>query len=184
MSEKTAKDLTPERFDRFLAWLCSDREKAGEEYERLRFRLTTFFSARRARFPEELADETINRVILKISEETIENKLGYIYGVAKNIFLESLRKEKDHLNIDDVSITAPVAAAGFSDDCLNRCLSQLPKDNRRFILDYFSESKAAKVALHKEMSGTMGSSIEAVRMRVVRIKRKLKVCIEECMALN
>lgn len=177
----TAKDVTSERFESFLNWLCEEREKAGEEYERLRFRLMTFFSVRRARFPEELADETINRVILKIGEETIENKLGYIYGVAKNIFLESLRKEKDHLNIDEIHVAAPVAAPGFSNDCLNKCLGQLPVDNRRFILDYFSESKSAKVALHKEMSGSMGSSIEAVRMRVVRIKRKLKICVEDCM---
>jgi DNA-directed RNA polymerase specialized sigma24 family protein len=176
-----AKHITPEGFDRFLTWLCAEREKAGEEYERLRFRLMTFFSARRARFPEELADETINRVILKIGEETIENKLGYVYGVAKNIFLESLRKEKDHLNIDDVTIVAQPDAPSFSNDCLNKCLGQLPQDNRRFILDYFSESKSAKVALHRQMSGTMETSIEAVRMRVVRIKRKLKICVEDCM---
>jgi DNA-directed RNA polymerase specialized sigma24 family protein len=177
----TAKDVTSERFDDFLNWLCADRDKAGEEYERLRFRLITFFSVRRARFPEELADETINRVTLKIGEETIENKLGFIYGVAKNIFLESLRKEKDHLNIDEINVAAPVAVQEFSNDCLNKCLGQLPTDNRRFILDYFSESKAAKVALHREMSGSTGTSIEAVRMRVVRIKRKLKVCVEDCM---
>lgn len=176
-----AKDLTSDQFSLFLDWLCAEREKAGEEYERLRFRLLTFFSARRARFPEELADETINRVILKIGEETIENKLGYIYGVAKNIFLESLRKEKDHLNIDEISLAAPVASPVFSNECLNSCLGHLPPENRRFILDYFSESKAAKVELHKEMSGTAGASIEAVRMRVVRIKRKLKICVEDCM---
>jgi len=176
-----AKLITPERFDRFLGWLCEDRERAGEEYERLRFRLMTFFSVRRARFPEELADETINRVIIKLGEEIIENKLGYIYGVAKNVFLESLRKEKDHLNIDEVNITAPTDAPSFSNDCLNKCLRQLPVDNRRFILDYFSESKSAKIALRREMSGTMETSIEAVRMRVVRIKRKLKICIEDCM---
>ncbi len=179
-----AKEVTPEQFDLFLNWLCEDREKAGEEYERLRFRLMTFFSARRARFPEELADETINRVILKIGEEVIENKLGYLYGVAKNIFLESLRKEKDHLNIDEINIAARTEAPSFSGDCLNTCLGRLPADNRRFILDYFSESKSAKIALHREMSGMMETSIEAVRMRVVRIKRKLKVCVEDCMNMN
>jgi DNA-directed RNA polymerase specialized sigma24 family protein len=182
VGEKMAiREVTQEQFELFLNWLCDDREKAGEEYERLRFRLMTFFSVRRARFPEELADETINRVILKIGDIIIENKLGFIYGVAKNIFLESLRKEKEHLNVDDISIAAPVAVAGFSNECLNKCLGQLPADKRSFILDYFSESKAAKVALRKEMSGSAGASIEAVRMQVVRIKRKLKICVEECM---
>jgi DNA-directed RNA polymerase specialized sigma24 family protein len=177
----SVEQITPEQFDLFLSWLCPGRENAGDEYERLRFRLMTFFSVRRTRFPEELTDETINRVVLKIGGEVIENKLGYIYGVAKNIFLEALRKEKEHLNIDEISVAAPSAVPEFSNDCLNKCLSQLPPDNRRFILDYFSESKAAKIVLHKQMSGNTGASIEAVRMRVVRIKRKLKVCVEECL---
>jgi len=70
-------------FADFLAWLNPKDERAGEEYERLRFRLYTFFSQRHCRFAEELVDETINRVILKSSEEKIENKLAYCYCVAK-----------------------------------------------------------------------------------------------------
>src|SRR6185436_20366300 len=71
------KEITSEAFASFLEWLSPDRDRAGEEYERLRFRLTTFFAQRHCRFPDELADETINRVILKSSEQQIENKLAY-----------------------------------------------------------------------------------------------------------
>lgn len=83
------KEVTTEKFTNFLAWLSPDGDSsAGEAYERLRFRLCTFFSQRHCRFSDELADETINRVILKISEENIENKLAYCYGVAKNVYRE------------------------------------------------------------------------------------------------
>jgi DNA-directed RNA polymerase specialized sigma24 family protein len=102
----TKKELTREKFAGFLEWLNPDRDRAGEEYERLRFRLCTFFSQRRCSFADELADETINRVILKSSEERIENKIAYCYGVAKNVFRESLRKERPHLDIDEVDLAA------------------------------------------------------------------------------
>src|SRR6185369_1081904 len=90
---KVKKEITRERFEGFLDWLSPDRARAGEEYERLRFCLCRFFSHRQCRFADELADETINRVILKSSEEQIENKLAYCYGVARNVYRESLRKE-------------------------------------------------------------------------------------------
>src|SRR5919206_345066 len=107
---KPGKEVTQEKFAGFLEWLSPVGADAGEEYERLRFRLCTFFSQRRCRFPEELADETINRVILKIGEETIENRLAYFYGVAKNVYRESLRKERDHLDVDELRLAAPPAA--------------------------------------------------------------------------
>ena len=90
---KASKEITPEKFAGFLAWLAPDAETAGAEYERLQFRLINYFVNRNCRFADELAEETINRVILKIGLEKIENKMAFVYGFAKNIHLESLRKE-------------------------------------------------------------------------------------------
>ena len=177
------KELTPERFAKFLSWLDPVSEKAGEKYERLRFRLTTFFSHRKCRFSEELADETINRVILKIEEEKIENKTAYCYGVAKFVFLESLRKEKDHENVDDIQVKADDEdEEEFSNPCLDECLKKLSSKNRSLILEYFSENKQAKIDLHKKMSEKLTISKTALRMKILRIKKKLKICMVECLA--
>jgi DNA-directed RNA polymerase specialized sigma24 family protein len=176
------KQLTPEKFEFFLRWLDPVQEQACDEYEKLRFRLITFFSHRKSLFPEDLADETINRVILKINEENIENKLAYFFGVAKNVYLESLRKEKVHLNVDDIEpVAPPPAEPAFSDDCLNECLAQLSPENRTLILDYFSEEKQAKISAHKQLSKALKMSQTALRMKIVRIKKKLKLCLTECM---
>jgi DNA-directed RNA polymerase specialized sigma24 family protein len=177
------KQLTPEKFEFFLRWLDPVQEQACDEYEKLRFRLITFFSHRNSLFPEDLADETINRVILKINEESIENKLAYFFGVAKNVYLESLRKERVHLNVDDIEpVAPPPSEPAFSDDCLKRCLDQLTGENRLLILDYYSEDKQAKITAHKQLSETMKMSQTALRMKIVRIKKKLKQCVVECMA--
>jgi DNA-directed RNA polymerase specialized sigma24 family protein len=176
------KDVTREKFASFLEWLNPDRDLAGEEYERLRFRLCTFFSQRQCRFADELADETINRVILKVSEERIENKIGYCYGVAKNIFRESLRKERTHLDIDDVTIAAKdPEEQSFSDECLDKCLEKLSPESRNLLLDYFSEAKQAKIELHRRISAGLATTQTALRMRVMRTKHKLKICVQECM---
>ena len=177
------KQLTPEKFELFLRWLDPILEKAGEEYEKIRFRLMTFFSHRNCLFPEDLSDETINRVILKVAEEPIENKMAFCYGVAKNVYLESLRKEKLHSNVDDIDPAAPPPVdAEFSDDCLNKCLDELPGENKVLILDYFSEDKQAKIDSHKKISENLKTTQTALRMKIVRIKQKLKVCLKECMA--
>jgi len=70
-------------------------ESIVELFESLRAKLTTFFEVRRCIDPEELADETLQRVVLKICQGTeVSNLVGYSYGVAKNIFMEHVRSEK------------------------------------------------------------------------------------------
>jgi len=171
------------KFAGFLDWLSPDRDRAGEEYERLRFRLCTFFSQRRCSFADELADETINRVILKSSEETIENKIAYCYGVAKNVFRESLRKARPQLDIDEVNLVAKVPdEPSFSRECLDKCLEKLPPASSDLLLNYFSETKLAKIELHRSISESLKTSQTALRMRILRVKLKLKICVQECMS--
>lgn len=178
----TKKEVTREKFASFLEWLAPDHDSAGEEYERLRFRLCTFFSQRHCVFADELADETINRVILKSSEEQIENKLAYCYGVARNVYRESLRRERPHLDIDEVTISAKAPEQQtFSSECLDQCLEKLPPESRTLLLDYFSEAKMAKIQLHRRISEGLQTTQTALRMRVMRTKQKLKICVQECM---
>jgi DNA-directed RNA polymerase specialized sigma24 family protein len=179
---KVKKEVTREKFASFLEWLNPDRDLAGEEYERLRFRLCTFFSQRHCSFADELADETINRVIFKVSEVKIESKIAYFYGVAKNVYRESLRKERIHLDIDEVAIAAKVPPEqSFSNECLDKCLQKLSPESRNLLLDYFSEAKQAKIELHRRISEGLAMTQTALRMRVMRTKHKLKICVQECM---
>lgn len=180
---KANKDITREKFANFLAWLSPDASIAGEEYERLRFRLSTFFSQRRCGDSDDLADESINRVILKSSDENIENKLAYCYGIARNVFRESLRKERPHVDIDEVTVAAKAPEEqSFSRECLDKCLAELSPENRNLILDYFSEARQTKIDLHRRISESLEMTQTALRMRVMRIKQKLKICVQECMS--
>lgn len=180
---QTKKEVTPERFAAFLEWLSPDRDRAGEAYESLRFRLCTFFSQRRCSFADELADETINRVIIKSADEPIENKIGFCYGVAKNVYRESLRKTRPQVDLDEVMVAAkePEEEPEFSHDCLDQCLASLSPDSRTLLLEYFSEAKRQKIEMHRRISATLKTTQTALRMRVMRTKQKLKLCVQQCM---
>lgn len=180
---KAKKEITREELFTFLEWLNPDHERAAEEYERLRSLLCHFFSLRRCNFADELADETINRVILKSSETEIDNKFAYFYGVARNVYRESLRKERVHVDIEDVTIVAKQPEApSFSSECLDKCLEKLSHEHRDLVLDYFSSEKMDKIKLRRRLSAGLKMTQPAVRMLVLRTKRKLKICIHECMS--
>lgn len=176
------REVTRENFEIFLRWLSPEQEKIGEEYEKLRFRLCTFFASRRCFFAEELADEVINRITVLAGKEVIENKTAYIYGVARNVYLESLRKEKIHANVDDLNLAAETPVeSDFSNECLDKCLGELPSQRRDLILGYFSEQRSAKIVARKKASAEMDISQTALRMRVLRIKQQLSACVKDCM---
>ena len=180
---QVTKEVTREKFTNFLAWLSpGGGDDGGEAYEKLRFCLSTYFAQRRCPFPDELADETINRVIVKSSEERIENKLAYCYGVARNVYRESLRRARCRVDIEEVTLAArEPEEESFSGECLDKCLAELPDESRTLILEYFSEVRTEKIKLHRRLSESLATTQTALRMRVMRIKMKLKVCLRECM---
>jgi hypothetical protein len=98
VSVKKQWTLTQVAFDSLLAWLDPERERAGEKYEVIRARLIKVFAYRGCHTPEELADETINRVTRKIdtvAESYDGDPALYFYGVAQMIHLEYLRRKTE-----------------------------------------------------------------------------------------
>src|SRR5215831_16309091 len=84
-----APTLTAEAFTKLLACLDPERERAGEKYEDLRRTLIKYFEWRGAPFPEDHADETLNRVARKLNEGVeVRNVNGYSYEVARRVCLE------------------------------------------------------------------------------------------------
>ena len=67
---KTLHILKQEEFDRLLCWLDPDPERAGLTYEKIRWRLVAILASRGCTSPEELADETIDRVARRVVEGT------------------------------------------------------------------------------------------------------------------
>jgi DNA-directed RNA polymerase specialized sigma24 family protein len=108
--------------------------------------------------------------------------MAYCYGVAKNVYRESLRGERRRAELDEAALAAPEPEEpGLTHECLDRCLAELPDEGRDLILRYFSEKKLAKVELHRRIAESLKLTQTAFRMRIYRIKRELTACVRECM---
>ena len=181
-ARRITRTLEQAELDRLLVWLDSDRERAGERYEQIRWRLITIFAARNCAVPEELADETIDRVARRVADiETnyTGDKALYFFGVANNVHHEYLKRPAPP--------ESAVAIDEGDDDreqrhrCLEQCLGKLPADTREMLMRYYSQEKQAKIDLHKAMAGQMGVTINTLRLRVLRLKEKLQPCIKRCL---
>ena len=187
-SPKKERELTPQAFTKLLAKLSADPEIAGGEYEELRRRLIKFFEWRGSFFPEELADETLNRMARKIDEgEAIEkNVIAMALGVARFVFLEALKHPGNkRAALEELALGgAPTESRGDDDDlcvmCLRECLGGLSEENRELIIEYYQGEGRAKTEVRKTLAGKLGISLNALFSRAKRIRDKLEQCVTRC----
>jgi DNA-directed RNA polymerase specialized sigma24 family protein len=172
---------TQEDFNRLLSWLDSDRDRAGERYERIRRKLILLFASRGGTSPEEMADECINRVIKKLPE--IEQQYtgspeNYFFGVVNFIVLEWQRRDRP------IAIPLPEPASLEMEeplDCLDGCLDRLPASTRELVLEYYQQEKRAKIDHRATLAERMGIAANALRIRAHRIRKHLEKCVLKCL---
>ena len=184
--------LSQEDFNNLLKWLSPDREEAGEKYEKIRDGLVRFFRFHRCGDPLALADETINRVANKVSAFTVNEKIktiSFFYGFAKKILLEykseTAGKEiqiEPGLPLKDKYAFNSEENLEF--DCLEKCLAELPTDERKMVINYYSKDKSAKFEFRKKMAEKMNMRTGTLHTKVHRIRRGLRKCIENCLEKN
>jgi RNA polymerase sigma factor (sigma-70 family) len=183
---KSEWTLSAEALGRFLASLDPDADRAGEKYESLRLALMKFFDWRGAHFPEDLADETINRVIRKIDEgETIRDVPTYCHGVARLVLLEKLKapesRRADFEELPPAALAAPDPKENDErQDCFERCLKELPVESLQLILQYYGEEKREKINRRQAMAERLGIPLNALRSRAQRIRNRLEECVNGC----
>jgi DNA-directed RNA polymerase specialized sigma24 family protein len=178
---KKLRILKQEDLDRLLSWLDPEPEQAGLTYEKIRWRLVAILASRGCTCPEELADETIDRVarrVLDIRDSYVGDRAIYFLGVMNNVHHEYLKRpamprppEPD----DDVE------AKENTHLCLEKCLDKLSPNSRRMIEQYYAEDRRAKIDLRKRIAAELGIGLGTLRLRALRIRDKLQMCIEQCL---
>ena len=182
--------ITKENFDALLDWLDQNRESAGQKYEKIRQRLIKIFSCRGCFEAEELADSTINRVMLKMPQLSA-NYTGeptlYFYGVADNIHHEWLRQQKKvkKVELDETDGLGEIEPESEGEyECLESCLKALSADERELIVDYYKEEKRAKIELRRKLAKKLGITVNALQVKTCRIRANLQICVQNCVSLK
>jgi DNA-directed RNA polymerase specialized sigma24 family protein len=195
--QKKGWTLTAPAFDRLLNWLKEGEKSEGENYLELRRRLIAYFDRRNCAAPDELTDETLNRVARRLEEEGVinsETPAKYCYTVARFVFMEYLRETQKHNDAFDEMRRQKMGLDSIAfevDDrretllnCLDRCTSELTSANRDLITKYYIGKERVKIESRRALAQTLGVTMNALSIRACRIREKLEACLRQCAAIE
>jgi DNA-directed RNA polymerase specialized sigma24 family protein len=170
--------LSSQEWNSFLAALGPE---PGERYEQLRRRLVVFFAARRCAAAEDLVDVSLDRAAKRIAEGVqLEVSVeSYVLGVARNVAREEWKKPV----VVEMDWGRGAAVQVDSDprvECLEECLKALPEESRKSIERFYESRGAAKIRGRQELAAELGLDVNALRVRMHRVRAKLEICVGEC----
>jgi DNA-directed RNA polymerase specialized sigma24 family protein len=189
--------LTAFAFTRLLEWLDDGVNSDGERYLEMRRRLVLYFDRRNRSTAEELADETLNRVGRTLEQDgeiATRPPARYCYVIARFVLLEDIRRERRHVQLDERRTAAAsrhwrltpieqddrlVTREGRL-DCLDRCLQALKPAQRDLVVEYYRDVRREKIERRKGLAGRLGISMNALGIRVCRIRDTLTACLQDC----
>ncbi len=199
VQQKKDWTLTPSALDRLLTWLDEGRNSEGQRYLEMRRRLASYFDRKNCSTPDELADETLNRVARRLQEDAaIESEIPakYCYIVARFVFMEHLRaQEKDealrHQIQKQQQENNPEREIEIQNEikekmlyCLEQCTGKLAPSNRELILRYYIGTERVKIENRRALAESLGMTMNALSIRACRIRDKLEACVRTCLARN
>jgi DNA-directed RNA polymerase specialized sigma24 family protein len=175
---------------RLIDALAADREVAGRRYEALRGRLVFLFRSRGCAYPEELADEALDRVGRRLAGGVeILDVVGYTVGVAQHLAQEARRRDLRSQPFDDAAAPGRAPDPDEAEDelaaarrlrCLECCLGKLAPDDRQLLVSYMQDQGATRIRARARMAEEMAIGMNALRIRVHRLRAGLERLVRSC----
>jgi DNA-directed RNA polymerase specialized sigma24 family protein len=184
-SNRDVWSLNSGAFDHLLRALDADRDRAALAYEEMRGRLSRLMYWWGGDHPEELADQTLDRLARKLAEGSVVAPgalAGFARGIARMVFLESRRRRMENDSIDEhPDLVAPPADEEIeaASSCLNRCLDTIAGSERGWIVRYYS-ADSGKIDLRRKIAQDLGINTNALRVRAHRMRDRLEACVTDC----
>ncbi|MEX0867367.1 MAG: sigma-70 family RNA polymerase sigma factor [Pirellulales bacterium] len=115
--------------------------------------------------------------------DTAENAAKWLRGIARNLVRNELRKQSRRQKILNTALTESLMQVedprsdGWQEDgwldALRACLAKLPPQSRELVAARYERDAASG-----ELAEELGTTADAVRQTLLRIRRQLKTCIE------
>lgn len=182
--------MTEAELAHLLAWLSSDPAEATRAYQAIYEGLIAFFLRNRCAPAEaELADKTLDRVAEYLSKKEVARQaeaLPFFLKFARFVLLEHFRKQKVFVleELNEELIIAPnrdeTRTKEIASQCFHHCLQKLSEDQRQLFLRYYRlEGQSQDGAA---LAAEFGLSLNALRLRMMRLRATMGACIEQCRA--
>ncbi|MEO1368831.1 MAG: hypothetical protein AAFX50_16775 [Acidobacteriota bacterium] len=175
--------------DLLLAFEADPREAARRLHELIE-KLVRIFEWRGCHQPEEAAYEVVRRVAAKIHDgatltTTVER---YASGFIRPIFHEFLRRaaREQHM-LEEL----PRNRIGGSIDagqeahlqCLDTCMAQLlSRGEQDFLVEFHAHDGTERIQARRRLAEARGKTINAIRIEAHRLRKRLRACVEACLA--
>ena len=192
-SRKKDWPTTPSAFQRLLNWLDGATNSEGQKYLEMRRRLVAYFDRKNCATPDDLADETLDRVARRLEEENIstaEAPAKYCYIMARFVFMEHLRLSRQEGNLaSDLERNSTEAMSDFSQapdekndrlSCMEECINQLQPADREIILGYYVGKGREKIESRRSLAQRLSITSNALSIRACRIRDRLENCVRDC----
>lgn len=180
--------LDQQSLDALLGALDPDREKAAALYAQLGERLRCLFEWNRFEQPEALADQTLDRLALRVSAgssvgEPVREPVRFAAGIARMIMYETRRNEQRRKEAAE-EFQQRTAASGAEDKerlstHLEDCLGRMPEERRALIERYYSRDARNHIAARAALASELKISLNALRNRAGRIRTDLENCMKQ-----
>ena len=184
-------------FSRLLGWLDDGEDSRGESYLEMHRRLVTYFDRRGRPSPNELADETLNRIGKTLERDGVIETTPparYCYVIARFVLLEDIRRERRHVPLEfepRASASGMLAEARPEPgevfaareqrlDCLECCLQKLTPEQRDLIVEYYRDGRGQRIEQRRDMAKRLGITMNALGIRACRIRSTLEACVAAC----
>lgn len=158
-------------------------------FERMRSRLIRMFARRGCAIPEDLADETLARATTRFLDtgRTYEgNPTHFVYGVARNVYLEYSRRPRTvplERELSPKSTVQPQRERIRDEErhaCLESCIDGLSVEEKYLISQYYLYDKGAGIAWRRKLAAELRVGVNALRIKACRIRQNLRVCVSGC----
>jgi len=179
------RTVSPEAFARFLECLAADSDEAGRIYARLHEKLGHLLALKGISDPDSAADETLERVIIKIENGAAISDLNhYCMGIARNVARERMRHMRRETSaflqyLENITGGSDEQAESIF-NVMQPCFEELAVEDQKLLEAYCQVMKGQARAEHRRcLAEQMGTTLLALRMRVTRLRRTLTDCVHE-----
>ena len=166
----------------------------------MRQRLVAYFDRKNCLTPDELADQTLNRVARRLDEEGViesDTPAKYCYIVARFVFMEHLREtQKENVLLGEIRRQphGPNLEVSEADDkkeakekmlkCLEQCTGKLESPHHEVITRYYVGKERIKIENRRALAEELGITMNALSIRAYRIRDKLEDCVRQCVGVE
>lgn len=179
-------NLTSKNLTKLLAAFSDNRATAGVAYTKLRDSLVRFFRLKGDFDPDDAADETLDRVASKISQNIpIPDLTKFSFGIARFVFLERIKNNgKEQIAAQgfygDKLLSMPEVEKNDDFSPLRECFNRLTDNEKQVLQDYFADLPHPNLLEHrKKIQMKYNISLSGLRVKIFRLRERLENCLKE-----